>query len=681
MKNLPMAALDSETVTVVKRKVKTKKKKVKTESKGNNKEVNLEVDNQVLPEKSLGKKRKSKENTSLKGKSETKDKKIQVLQKNENNSENVESMKIGNGHDIEEKVNEGKRSKEFESGHDFEVELPNKKQKSSFRKGNDVEKSGEVSTGTVLKKKKKKKNKNAEQNSELESIDKVIGQDANNTSSTDIAQKKIVGIKDKMNAKIIQATLNTKYKEEKLKTALKKSWSSNGYPLKIENTVEIIKKPFTCGHILDLLSNENILEGVKKEIEELEVLQKNNDLYKFKQTTDLKNASTPSLSALRNFLYGPFRKYLMNITGIELDNTVDMGSSLYEQTDVLLCHDDELEGRRIAYILYLVPPWDEKDGGTLDVFHTDKNGQPADIAKSFFPVWNSFAFFEVSPVSFHQVSEVLAKKKRLSINGWYHGSPVNRPPKFVELPRPVKSPCHIEQEDLYSWINHVYLDPWTQKEIKTKFQKDSQIELEQFLAEDKYEALLEAIKLKDLKWHYEGPANKRHYEVTKANKAGELVRECLKFLRSEAVFLIFSQLTGLRLHKLAPPDSEDEEEKSSEKEPSPCVSQEIRRVSHGSYTLVHDDDPVGSQYALDAMLFLGVSEKWTQALGGFTSYIARDEDEELLTVLPRSNSLSMVYRDKETLKFTKHVNTSVKDLLEEEQQFYEVNCTYYEGKN
>uniref|UniRef100_A0A1X7URD1 Prolyl 3,4-dihydroxylase TPA1/OFD1 N-terminal domain-containing protein n=1 Tax=Amphimedon queenslandica TaxID=400682 RepID=A0A1X7URD1_AMPQE len=30
---------------------------------------------------------------------------------------------------------------------------------------------------------------------------------------------------------------------------------------------------------------------------------------------------------------------------------------------VLLCHDDELEGRRIAYIYYLVDPsWEKKDG-------------------------------------------------------------------------------------------------------------------------------------------------------------------------------------------------------------------------------------------------------------------------------------------------------------------------------
>lgn len=40
-------------------------------------------------------------------------------------------------------------------------------------------------------------------------------------------------------------------------------------------------------------------------------------------------------------------------------------------SDVLLCHDDELEGRRIAFILYLVPPWEKSDGGTLDLYSTD----------------------------------------------------------------------------------------------------------------------------------------------------------------------------------------------------------------------------------------------------------------------------------------------------------------------
>lgn len=46
--------------------------------------------------------------------------------------------------------------------------------------------------------------------------------------------------------------------------------------------------------------------------------------------------------------------------------------------DVLLCHDDELEGRRIAFILYLVPPWEKSDGGTLDLYSADgkRRAQP-----------------------------------------------------------------------------------------------------------------------------------------------------------------------------------------------------------------------------------------------------------------------------------------------------------------
>ena len=35
--------------------------------------------------------------------------------------------------------------------------------------------------------------------------------------------------------------------------------------------------------------------------------------------------------------------------------------------DTLLCHDDELEGRRIAFIYYLLPEWTREDGGKLFV--------------------------------------------------------------------------------------------------------------------------------------------------------------------------------------------------------------------------------------------------------------------------------------------------------------------------
>lgn len=97
----------------------------------------------------------------------------------------------------------------------------------------------------------------------------------------------------------------------------------------------------------------------------------------------------------RAALFECFRSWLGEVLGIELEATVDISCAKYEYTgkfwytiwqslsflffshilssrlDVLLCHDDELEGRRVAFILYLVPPWQRSDGGTLDLYSTD----------------------------------------------------------------------------------------------------------------------------------------------------------------------------------------------------------------------------------------------------------------------------------------------------------------------
>lgn len=38
-------------------------------------------------------------------------------------------------------------------------------------------------------------------------------------------------------------------------------------------------------------------------------------------------------------------------------------------TDYLLCHDDQLENRKIAFILYLTESdWSNEDGGQLELF-------------------------------------------------------------------------------------------------------------------------------------------------------------------------------------------------------------------------------------------------------------------------------------------------------------------------
>ncbi|XP_076052470.1 prolyl 3-hydroxylase sud1 [Oratosquilla oratoria] len=474
--------------------------------------------------------------------------------------------------------------------------------------------------------------------------------------------------------------LNSKYTDSTFKEQFIESWRIKDKH--IHPGTEIINSPFTCGFFEDFLQDGNVLEGALRELQELNYVEKNNDLYKFRQTVDLKKVNSSCLSSLRTFIYGDFRQWLTEMTGIPLNDKIDLGSSQYGYTDYLLCHDDELEGRRIAYILYLTKDWTHEDGGCLELFNTDDNAQPKKVVKSLHPKWNSFAFFEVSPTSFHQVAEVLSKDKlRLSLNGWFHGPDIVRPPKYQEPRSLLKPPGHIEQEELYSWINPIYLDMASQKEIRRRFKEDSEIELESFLAKDKYEEVKAALCDPSLKWKWKGPANKRHYQSVKQTKVADIVQRCLAFLHSEAMFLILSQLTGLHLHKLAPQDSdsEEEEEDAQAEKSKPSLACEVRRWSPGCYTLIHDHDPAGTEYALDTLIFFGQLDNWKEEFGGFTSYVAKDEDEELLTVVPQSNSMALVYRDKETLKFRKYINKAAQTPGNADStSFFDISCTYYE---
>ena len=76
---------------------------------------------------------------------------------------------------------------------------------------------------------------------------------------------------------------------------------------------------------------------------------------------------------------------------------------MYTFSDRLLCHDDKCGDRHIAFILYLVEDWNEKDGGALQLFSSDNDGYPDKIVQSLYPQLNTMVFFEVSHSSFHQV--------------------------------------------------------------------------------------------------------------------------------------------------------------------------------------------------------------------------------------------------------------------------------------
>lgn len=149
----------------------------------------------------------------------------------------------------------------------------------------------------------------------------------------------------------------------------------------------------------------------------------------------------------------------------------------------------------------------------------------------------------------------------------------------------------------------------------------------------------------------------RCYEAASLESLPESVSSCWELLHSEAFFLLLSNFTGLRLHYLCPADDEDEEEEEerggevagSSTRPStsaaaaaaanksrqtgesgifclyfllhvlmlvdvselstPVCCGEVRRWTHGSYTLLHDGEAAQAEYALDLILPFGCTGK------------------------------------------------------------------------
>ena len=92
--------------------------------------------------------------------------------------------------------------------------------------------------------------------------------------------------------------------------------------------------------------------------------------------------------------------------------------------------------------------------------------------------------------------------------------------------------------------------------------------------------------------------------------------------------------------------------------------------------MLTDSAASAGEFALDARLFFNCSG-WTSECGGYSSYIASAEDEELLTANPDENSLILVYRDGDTLGFVKRVTDEANSALKE-GHFHDLAAVYVE---
>ncbi len=437
------------------------------------------------------------------------------------------------------------------------------------------------------------------------------------------------------------------------------------------------------------------------EITKLDYKEKNNDLYLFSQSErDLKSVRLELITKFREVLYSEeVKNAISKISGIELyglehTSQPDIFAAVYSDTSRLLCHDDELEGRRIAYILYLVPEdWSEEDGGHLDLFASDAITKLPiqENSVSLLPRRAAFAFFEVSPQSFHQVREVLTSTKlRVSIGGWFHGPPITRPhqanepcvpclPPVPMLPPSSQPPttnstlvipvdeCVTQTDDLLAkitpssfqstieyWVQKSYFKPATIKQIVKSFGNDSSIELNSFLRPERYEAIVKALAAREEKafanvaddapavavppaedsdFLFRGPVNLRCYYQGKDSLFISKPDDDSDILAKFGAFICSPEFFKL-MNLYTTCDFQG-------------ASTELRLLRKGCYTLAHDLDNEIEMEGLDVYFTAFDTKKaktWNDEHGGSSHYLQAGEDEELLTSFPVANTLSLVYR-------------------------------------
>lgn len=177
-------------------------------------------------------------------------------------------------------------------------------------------------------------------------------------------------------------------------------------------------KPFPHVLIENLLSEDDA-KRLQSALQNEVFTEKDSDLFHLWQTSDLESAKQPTLQEFYSFLKSrEFAEFMRRLTGIAVEpSALDVAGSLYKDTNYLLCHDDKVEDRKVAYIYYLSEDFGEDDGGALALLE-DVKGKPGKVAKRYYPQWNSLMVFAVSSRSWHAVEEVIGKKSRYAIGGW-----------------------------------------------------------------------------------------------------------------------------------------------------------------------------------------------------------------------------------------------------------------------
>jgi len=160
--------------------------------------------------------------------------------------------------------------------------------------------------------------------------------------------------------------------------------------------------------------------------------------------------------------------------------------------------------------------------------------------------------------------------------------------------------------------------------------------LTNFIIPQRLAELQQALESNALQWNSIGPANRRHYDTLgrwgPETETG-IILQTKQFLRSRVFGTFLEHLTGLSIAE--------------------AYRGEVRKFKHQDYTMIHDNQEHHSSDGLDVLLGVQGDTAWKEDDGGFVTYL--DSEDELLTLIPRNNTLSLVYREQGCMQFVKFV--------------------------
>lgn len=189
---------------------------------------------------------------------------------------------------------------------------------------------------------------------------------------------------------------------------------------KVAKIPKIKSKPFPHVVVKDFL-DEPTLDLVIDALAGLEYDFKESDLFSYWASVELTDINHPAINILRDDIGDKsWRDNVSKSFNVKKLSNIDMAAYVYGLGDFLLPHDDQVEGRIIAYSLHLTPEINKEMGGALNLFEADNTGK-SKLVDSIIPEYNSLIMFEVSNHSWHEVSEILIDIQRLTVTGWYHG--------------------------------------------------------------------------------------------------------------------------------------------------------------------------------------------------------------------------------------------------------------------